>query len=93
MASQPSTLMRQHRVEDPAGPAASLAPPPGHPRHWHMHTGAFSDQVNKYLNVQNSYLGITHSVLQSISNSGGIYFKISNDVKSPLYIYDNLTYT
>lgn len=66
MASHPSrTLMRQHRVEGLAAPAASLAPPPGRPRHRHAHQ-AFSDQVNKYLNVQNSYLGITHLGLQSI---------------------------
>lgn len=31
-----------------------------------MHARAFSDQVTKYLNVQNSYLGSIHLVSQSI---------------------------
>lgn len=57
--------MNQPGVEDLAAPAATLAPPSGRSKHC-MHARAFSDQVNKYLNVQNSYLGIIHSVLQSI---------------------------
>lgn len=31
-----------------------------------MHSRTFNDQVNEYLNIQNSYLGTTHSSVQNI---------------------------